>query len=92
MARAGLARADGAEDGAASVGGVRASSRGVGVLAAGLGEPRGDSRLVCLLASYDDDDAGVLDAAAALARKTAAAAAAATMRRSSVAPSASPAP
>jgi hypothetical protein len=55
---------------------VRASSRGVGVLAAGLGEPRGDSGLVCLLASYDDDDAGVLDAAAALARKTAAAAAA----------------
>ena len=76
VARAGLARADGAEDGAASVGGVRASSRGVGVLAAGLGEPRGDSGLVCLLASYDDDDAGVLDAAAALARKTAAAAAA----------------
>ena len=76
VARAGLARADGAEDGAASVGGVPASSRGVGVLAAGLGEPRGDSGLVCLLASYDDDDAGVLDAAAALARKTAAAAAA----------------
>ena len=77
VARAGLARADVAEPGAPGfIGGVRASSRGVGVLAAGLGDPRGDSGVVCLLASYDDDDAGVLDAAAALARKTAAAAAA----------------
>ena len=77
VARAGLARADVAEPGAPGfIGGVRASSRGVGVLAAGLGDPRGDSGVVCLLASYDDDDAGVLDAAAALARKTASAAAA----------------
>jgi hypothetical protein len=76
VARAGLARADGGEPGGASIGGVSAASRGVGVLAAGLGDPRGDSGVVCLLASYDDDDAGVLDAAAALARKTASAAAA----------------
>ena len=76
VARAGLARADVAEPGAACIGGVSASSRGVGVLAAGLGDPRGDSGVVCLLASYDDDDTGVLDAAAALARKTASVAAA----------------
>ena len=73
VARAGLARAE-ENDGA--IGGVSTSSRGVGILVAGLGDPRGDSGTVALLASYDDDDQGLIDAAAALARKTATAAAA----------------
>jgi hypothetical protein len=78
VARAGLARREdpsntSGEDG--TIGGVTSSSRGVGVLAAGLGDPRGDSGTVCLLASYDDDDRGLADLGAALARKTASAAA-----------------
>jgi len=80
VARAGFARADDAstrrDRTAGSIGGVSARSRGVGVLCAGLGDPRGDSGVVCLLASYDDDKEQLLDHAAALARKTATVAAA----------------
>ena len=53
-----------------------ARGRGVGMLAAGLGDPRGDAGVVALLASYEDRET-VLDAATAMARGAATTAAAA---------------
>ena len=67
FARVGLASA---EDDATARG------RGTGMLAAGLGDPRGDAGVVALFASYEDRE-NVFDAATAMARGAATTAAAA---------------
>ncbi len=74
LSRAGLARATFADDSRDAF----LRSRGVGVLVAGVGDPRGDAGTVALLASYDDDAGDAASAALAAAASLARGAASAT--------------